>query len=1201
MAKVQPPLSRLDSASDEVLRWAPGFLNPIFSRIEPRRRTDTRDQRPPVGPAETRGPGAAEERRAPTTDWVKFNTSLPQSYWKEMLVEFHRRKAAAIAATRAVGERSPGIPGQNNWTALGPAVLAKGPAGGRPPVSGRASRLAVAPGGLRVYVASADGGVWRSDDGGDSWWSTMDSFDLDPQTFGSTSLCCGAIAIDLNDPDRIYVGTGEGDVYMYAQGSQLSSLPAYRGIGPLRSDDGGLSWATEAVSPSSLAGKWFFALAVDPADRENVVAATTEGLYQRTPVGGGSYQWIRRVTGFFTSVIVTRSGGTTRFFAHQLFANVSTSTNGTTWAPVGTGLPTIQFATLAAQRNNANVVYLLTELFAVWRLDGLGTWSQVTGVPASGQGQYNRAIAVDALNVNTIYTGGQATSSGAAALHRCSVAWNGSNYTATSQLIGTQVHSDVHHLLTEPGNPEVLWAGTDGGVFRSRDLLGPATFQPRNTGLATLCTEYFSQHPTEPAVILAGLQDNGNARFVGEECWRHVLAGDGGYTVINWSDPDRVLAFQNGDVMKASDGGLDYGSFTQTGMWGWPIMAPPLVTTPYNPSAPGDSKTVAFSSGFLTGSVHVTDDFGATWNQIFSAVSSDRVYSLCLASADRLFAGTIDGRIYRFDRVGTTWSVTQIDNAAGGPLPLVAIVTGIDIDWSDPSRMSIYITLGGSGDYRHVWHFDGTAWTARSGPAGTAQPNLLDVHHNTIAVDRQAPSDLYAAADIGVWRSADSGLTWQPFSDGLPDAAVLDLRFHPTVRLLRACTHGRGLFEYKLDPPAQPDVELYVRDHYFDTGRVASAEGQDDPSVWPHVPMHIWLSSNIKVDVPTLSGYQTPTNQIDFFTFNEVIADGGGNVATIGGSSIVHNRAYVEVHNRGVVSANQVNVTLLLGDASTALPPLPVGYEQQIALGQPVTAPGWVTVGIQVVNDVHDEFPRVAAFDLNSTFLPPPSSLPAQSHYCLLALLHAAADPFTSTTTSVGALTSDDRKVAWKNIHIVEFIGTPPLAPMVWTKLNLNGVAGARLADVVINVGTFPGRVGVVLPPALASAKPDLRDFKAGPGRSVQKWIDTSLPQIERATWERGHSLEGFDRLRKAMELVRDQPSLFAQGRDGVSQLPRLPIGPRQQHSIFLAFEPPKGAKVGDSWDVTVVQRTSAGGDVVGGSLYRLVVRPARPVTDKPR
>jgi hypothetical protein len=96
-----------------------------------------------------------------------------------------------------------------------------------------------------------------------------------------------------------------------------------------------------------------------------------------------------------------------------------------------------------------------------------------------------------------------------------------------------------------------------------------------------------------------------------------------------------------------------------------------------------------------------------------------------------------------------------------------------------------------------VWHFDGTRWEARSGVAGSGR-DLLDVEHNALIVDRQAPQNIYVGADIGVWHSADKGVTWEPLPNGLPDAPVFDLQIHATRRLLRASTHGRGLYEFPL-------------------------------------------------------------------------------------------------------------------------------------------------------------------------------------------------------------------------------------------------------------------------------------------------------------------------------------------------------------------------------------------------------------------
>jgi hypothetical protein len=85
----------------------------------------------------------------------------------------------------------------------------------------------------------------------------MDAFDLNPTTAASDSLSIGALAVDPANPDRLYVGSGEGDG------------AAYFGVGPIVTANGGANaptWTTESTAPGSpsLAGSAFYALAVDP-------------------------------------------------------------------------------------------------------------------------------------------------------------------------------------------------------------------------------------------------------------------------------------------------------------------------------------------------------------------------------------------------------------------------------------------------------------------------------------------------------------------------------------------------------------------------------------------------------------------------------------------------------------------------------------------------------------------------------------------------------------------------------------------------------------------------------------------------------------------------------------------------------------------------------------------------------------------------
>ena len=128
-------------------------------------------------------------------------------------------------------------------------------------------------------------------------------------------------------------------------------------------------------------------------------------------------------------------------------------------------------------------------------------------------------------------------------------------------------------------------------------------------------------------------------------------------------------------------------------------------------------------------------------------------------------------------------------------MTVTGLISDVAVDWADANRNSVYVAFGGMGTAARVWWFDGTRWSPRNGAAGA---NLLNVEHNALAVDPAAPNNVYVGADIGVWHSDNRGQSWEPFENGLPDAPVFDLQIHPTQRLLRATTHGRGVYEIPL-------------------------------------------------------------------------------------------------------------------------------------------------------------------------------------------------------------------------------------------------------------------------------------------------------------------------------------------------------------------------------------------------------------------
>lgn len=1109
-------------------------------------------------------------------------------------------------------------PPANNWIPIGPSVLRKGQGATLPATSGRAIGIAVAQGGNRVYLAAANGGVWRSDDAGQSWRSLMDAWDLNPTTASSDSLACGSIAIDPNNADRIFVGTGDGDEAIFL------------GVGPVVSFDGGNNWATEPVAPGSpaLAGSSMNAIVVDPGNGDRAVAGSFLGVYRREANPAGGFHWARKAgpTGWITSVVVARTGGATTFYAAPSNGPVFSSNDGDTWAPIGSGFPSTNVGRvgLGVRATDPAVVYALVaasngSILGIWRLDtGGGQWRQVTGHPtdlfgtaAIGfQGTYDLAIAVDPNNANLIYVGGSTKASGgewSGSVYRCAISGGGTaSPSMTTTYIGASVHADIHCLTFAPGDSNKLWLGCDGGAYYSTNPTGSGNvFQARNTGVQTLTMNRVDHHPTEDAVVFAGTQDNGGCRFTGEEAWLHSVWGDCGDFVINWADPYKVLAtYVRNSINRATDGGTRY-NYNSVAV---PLPAgdsalfyAPLVGTP-------PSGTVAEAGRIAFGSrrVWISDTFGGGWSSIPANNSTDDlggwVRALRFASFNKLYAGTTNGRVYQFTKSGASWTRTRLDTMGGAnSLGLAGAITSIAIDPSDASGNSIYICFGGNGDFRHVWRFDGTQWQARSGPSAGAATSLLDVQANAIVCDPANPNTVYVGADIGVWRSTDGGMNWETFSSGLPDAGVLDLDLHNPRRLLRASTYGRGVWEYALDATNLAGIQLYVRDTQLDQGRFTTVNGLPDPTAQGETVRH-WRGPDIKIDTPDASGnYQypiTPGTTINFEEFTNQLTDDFQNVATHATATIV-SRVYVQVHNRGVTKADNVRVMLLLANASAGLPNLPAGFAANVQSGTPINTANWKTVGIATVNDVRVGFPRIAAFDLPSSMLPPPANLAGNQHHCVLALVHHASDPFTAAQTVPDLMSPAERKAAHKNLTVVQFTGTLPAPPPVVMPLRFHNPSVRRrvLTTLEFRLNRYKGRVRIYFPKLQLDGSFAELVVGARPGRDfdpLRKWAQNHIKAIEQNQRSRTPFNPDWSKQRIAdVHAALESGLMITAGRSDPIQLRNIVLEPESSATIFLFFDRPEGAQIGTYVPIEVMQLEARSKKVIGGMSGRIEFVPA--------
>jgi len=116
----------------------------------------------------------------------------------------------------------------------------------------------------------------------------------------------------------------------------------------------------------------------------------------------------------------------------------------------------------------------------------------------------------------------------------------------------------------------------------------------------------------------------------------------------------------------------------------------------------------------------------------------------------------------------------------------------------DPNNANTaYVTFGGYGvpAGQHIWKTTNLAGGAGAWVAsGTGIP---DVPVNALVIDPGQSNNVYAGTDIGVFASTDGGGSWVPYTQGMPRVTVFDLTFQnvPAQRVIRAATHGRGLWE----------------------------------------------------------------------------------------------------------------------------------------------------------------------------------------------------------------------------------------------------------------------------------------------------------------------------------------------------------------------------------------------------------------------
>jgi photosystem II stability/assembly factor-like uncharacterized protein len=689
---------------------------------------------------------------------------------------------------------------QDAWSSIGPANFA-----------GRTISLALHPSNPNVvYAGSASGGLWRLTITGigetDYSWERIET--------GYPVLGVGSIALDPRDPRIIYIGTGEVYGYQGQDGDLFGSywmrIRGNYGLGILKSYDGGESWQ-KSLDWTKKQQRGVLSLAIDPAHPDNVFAGTTEGIY-RSRNAGASWARVHSVVMAVDVKIdpedpknIYAACGNLATEGHGIYRSQD---GGNTWIKLSAGLPESWTgkAKLDIFTSSPNIIYAdianQRERIGLFKSEDSGeSWELLSTLEGMdfypGQGYYShfvRANPVDNQKVFIAKVGYLYSEDG------------GRSFTMPTPGIydfiddPTAAHGDLHAFVNHPTGPDTFYMAGDGGVHITED--GGKTFRGLNRGYVN--TQFypgFSSSKTDPNFAIGGMQDNGTAHYMGSSDWRSwVTVGDGGYSAI---DPvDDSVVYQSSQWLTvyrstnrfADDDNVRFASpyphyFPEEQRH--PGLEYPAFIAPY----------VLVEHDFLyaaTNYVYWSSDGGSTWictnsNQPLNGLP---VVALGASPLNRrtVYAATAP---YSPDNVRPMFFASRDSglswNQLTGNLPDRYIV---DIVPSSHSEEVVYIAFSGFGT-SHLFRSinGGLTWE-------DIDKDLPDVPTNAIAVDPVDHRIIYVGNDIGVWVSTDYGSSWNVFCEGLPEAVmVMDLSISESNRMLRAATHGNGVFERALLPP----------------------------------------------------------------------------------------------------------------------------------------------------------------------------------------------------------------------------------------------------------------------------------------------------------------------------------------------------------------------------------------------------------------
>jgi hypothetical protein len=755
------------------------------------------------GPSTNLDPAAYLALRQQQIDILRGTNSPVARTSRLHAIQQATRARGAAGAAAPLGLSGPG----GTWVNLGPAPIPNGQT--KPSsvaVSGRVSAIAVDPTDPNIaYVGAAQGGVWRTLNGGTTWAPIFDS---------AGSLAIGAIAIAPSDHTKVYVGTGEAN----------GSCDSFDGVGVYRIDnanatptlDGPMDPAYSPTGTGSFGGLAISQILVKPDDPATIFVSTTLGVIGigcDLPLGGtqppipplgvwrstnataaaptvtftkvtvnsaGSFGTDTTGNRAITDMVLDPSDGTSSSLLVGLRAftgdaasvpGVYRSTNALAATPtfsrtLAMGSAGIRIAFAAARVSGptpTGTVYAGTSesigtgaSFRQGRLrvstDGGATWGgPLTAADGFCQPQcsYDINVAVPPPDPTTIYLGGSVDGT---TITPTATSYQGiiekstdSGASFSNSCCEATLHADNHAIALAPSNSTIIYDGNDGGVWKSTN--SGATWSTKNTNLNITQFQSIAVHPTDPNFTLGGSQDNGTVLRKADSTYTRADFGDGGYALIDQTAADTTTVTMYHTYFNAS-----------------------TATTKLMGFARVDTTATASDGNWVFKGCQ-----GATGNGITCDPNVNFYAPMALGpgTPNTVYFGT--DRLYRSTNKGDMNTlVSQGPLVAGVPISAIGISPQNDaIRLVGLNNGKVFLTTTGSSPLTDVT--PATGYKAQYVSRVVIDPNNFDIAYITLA-------GYMGDATAHVWQTTDltaATPVWSQMASGIPDVPVDAFAINP--------------------------------------------------------------------------------------------------------------------------------------------------------------------------------------------------------------------------------------------------------------------------------------------------------------------------------------------------------------------------------------------------------------------------------------